>query len=110
YKHVSKFGSYERLEFLGDAILEYLIVRYLYDHSSNLNRGEIAQYRGKFTSNETLACLTLKHGLQKYILHNSKKKIDQKCYADIFESLAGAVYVDSGMDLDVTWKDVTIGV
>uniref|UniRef100_A0AC34FBK3 Uncharacterized protein n=1 Tax=Panagrolaimus sp. ES5 TaxID=591445 RepID=A0AC34FBK3_9BILA len=105
HRFVSKYGSYERLEFLGDAVLEYLIVRHLYDHIPKLNYVQIAQLRGKITSNATFASVTQKFGLHQYLFSKNKNR-EQKCYADIFESLAGAVYIDSGMNLDVVWNEI----
>uniref|UniRef100_A0AC34F8D2 RNase III domain-containing protein n=1 Tax=Panagrolaimus sp. ES5 TaxID=591445 RepID=A0AC34F8D2_9BILA len=100
---------YRRLDFLGDAILEYLVARYLSDYSPKLTHSKIRSLCLKFTTNSTFADLAVKYDLHKNIPYGvdrvkSGSKNCQKCYADIFESLVGAIYLDSGMDLEIVWK------
>ncbi|XP_060820377.1 endoribonuclease Dicer-like isoform X2 [Bombus pascuorum] len=54
---------YQRLEFLGDAILDFLITNYIYESCGNLNPGALTDLRSALVNNITFACLTVRHGL-----------------------------------------------
>lgn len=57
--------SYERLEFIGDAVLDYLITMYIYEYGNNLNPGELTDLRSALVNNETFAAFTVRLGLHK---------------------------------------------
>ncbi|MEN8137798.1 MAG: ribonuclease III [Bacteroidota bacterium] len=91
--------SYERLEFLGDAILSSVISSYLYDEMPNKNEGYLTQMRSKIVSRKTLNEIGRQIGLKKLI----KSKIPDNQFSptllgDSFESLLGAIYSDLGYE------------
>ncbi|KAJ8962251.1 hypothetical protein NQ318_018225 [Aromia moschata] len=132
--------SYEKLEFLGDAILDFLITCFIYESCGYLNPGQLTDLRSALVNNNTFASLVVRCGLHKFLLmmnstlqshidkfagyFNSKNcQIDDevlilleeeelnlaeyvdvpKVLGDIFEALAGAVYLDSNRDLKTVW-------
>ncbi|KAG6448847.1 hypothetical protein O3G_MSEX005733 [Manduca sexta] len=137
-------GSYERLEFLGDAILDFLVTSHIYENSDKLKPGEITDLRSALVNNVTFAAFTVRLGLHKYLCselnptlskailnfveHQRENNhniivdvlylIDEedcqvaeyvdvpKVLSDIFEALVGAIYLDSGGDLQTVWSIV----
>lgn len=95
-----KLKSYERLEFLGDAILGLIVTSYLDQQFPDLSEGEISKLRSSKVCTESFAKLGKRMGLDKIILLG-KGEIMQDSYlresllADCTESLMGAVYKDS---------------
>ena len=89
--------SFERLEFLGDAILSSVISAYLYEEMPTKNEGYLTQMRSKIVSRNTLNIIGKQIGLKKLI----KSKIPDAQFSstllgDSFESLVGAIYLDRG--------------
>ncbi|XP_076668388.1 endoribonuclease Dcr-2 isoform X2 [Andrena cerasifolii] len=59
---------YQRLEFLGDAILDFLITCYIYENCGNLNPGALTDLRSALVNNITFACLAVRYGLHTALL------------------------------------------
>ncbi|XP_075398675.1 endoribonuclease Dicer-like [Tenrec ecaudatus] len=132
---------YQRLEFLGDAILDYLITKHLYEDPRQHSPGVLTDLRSALVNNTVFASLAVKYDFHKYFQAASPTLIDviagfvqfqlegngrqgmdsqlrrleedqekeegiqvPKAMGDIFESLAGAIYMDSGMLLETVWK------
>lgn len=105
------FPDYERLEFLGDAALNFIITEYLYKYYPNMSEGELTKKRAGLVSETTLAEIIDKLSLNDYILAgagNTKDQINHsnsvKC--DLFESITGAILLDSNMDMEIVKKFV----
>ncbi|XP_029037837.2 endoribonuclease Dicer [Osmia bicornis bicornis] len=132
---------YQRLEFLGDAILDFLITCYIYENCGNLNPGELTDLRSALVNNITFACLSVRYGLHTALLAyapNLNEAINRfvkfqeerdhvvndellwilleedecsvvehvdvpKVLGDLYESVIGAIYLDSGKNLKKTW-------
>lgn len=96
----TKQPSYQRLEFLGDAILGYIVAKRLYDKFSTMNEGELSKARANLISWQTLSKIVDKMEVMEY-LQVGKGEIQRdilqsgsvKC--DLFESILGAILVDS---------------
>ena len=87
----------ERLEFLGDAILDAVVAEYLYGQFPGENEGFLTQTRSKIVNGDYLGQLAIQLGLDKFIVshahnYNSNKHI----LGDAFEALIGAIYLDHG--------------
>ncbi|KAK1311372.1 hypothetical protein QJS10_CPA08g00468 [Acorus calamus] len=126
-----------RLEFLGDAVLDYLITVHLYNVYPGLSPGLLTDLRSASVNNNCYAHAAAKFGLNKHILHASSEFHRQMSdyfskfgesfagysygweagaalpkaslftvLADVIESLAGAILVDSGFNKDVVWKSI----
>ena len=91
-------SDYERLEFLGDAVLDLVVADYLYNNYKE-NEGEMTKVRASYVCENANYCYAKKLGLQDYILVGNgeqKEGIKKTIVADIFEALIGAIYIDLG--------------
>lgn len=89
--------SYERLEFLGDAVLSSVISGYLFEEVPNKNEGYLTQMRSKIVSRKTLNEIGKEIGLKKLIRSRiPDSQFSSTLYGDSFESLIGAIYLDQG--------------
>lgn len=93
----------ERIEFLGDAVLELGVSQYLYRHYPELAEGDMSRYRALIVREESLSRLCLEYGFDQYILlgHGEEANGGRKRPAllcDLFESVIGALYLDLGID------------
>lgn len=141
YHYNTITDCYQRLEFLGDAILDYLITKHLYEDPRQHSPGVLTDLRSALVNNTIFASLAVKYDYHKYfkaispeLFHviddfvqfqlekNEMQGMDSelrrseedeekeedievpKAMGDIFESLAGAVYMDSGMSLETVWQ------
>ncbi len=93
-KVVGERYNYERLEFLGDAILGAVIAHWLYVESPNEQEGYLTQMRSKIVSRKNLNTLGEKLNLKPLI--RSKTKDSKDILGDVFEALIGAIYEDRG--------------
>lgn len=91
--------SYERLEFLGDAILGMVVARYLYERYPDQDEGFLSKLRTKIVNGKMLGHLAAKIGFPKFAIIS--KQIEQasgrdnyKIMEDIFEAFIGAIYID----------------
>lgn len=93
--------SYERLEFLGDAVLDLIVTEIIFDLFPEKNEGFLTKLRAKLVKGDTLAMFARRLRLNKLMLladqvqgqgiENSKSIL-----ADVFEALIGALYLDAG--------------
>nr|WDW26280.1 dicer-2 [Amrasca biguttula biguttula] len=132
--------NYQRLEFLGDALIDFLITVHIYERCSTLSPGDLTDLRSALVNNITLACLSVRHQFHKFLLYHSnllhdtisvfvknqmskENVVDEdvlflleeqdvniseaievpKALGDVFEAIIGAVYLDSGKNLQTTW-------
>lgn len=87
----------ERLEFLGDSVLDLLIGEYLYKKFPNRQEGYLTQTRSRIVNGENLTSLTKHIGLDKLVKTNVKAGAKGvHLYGDAFEAFLGAVYLDRG--------------
>ncbi len=147
FSHASYYPNrltdcYQRLEFLGDAVLDYLITRHLFEDERQHSPGTLTDLRSALVNNTIFATLAVKYNFHKYFLHFSPslhsvvsrfvkmqsenegmlddfylfleeqdEQLDEaedvevpKALGDIFESVAGAIFLDSGLSLDAVWR------
>jgi ribonuclease-3 len=89
--------NYERLEFLGDAMLGSVIASYLYKKVPNETEGYLTQMRSKIVSREHLNELGKDLNLIKFVKSNiAKENVGENIHGNIFEALIGAIYLDRG--------------
>ncbi|KFK42493.1 hypothetical protein AALP_AA1G000600 [Arabis alpina] len=128
----SGVSCYQRLEFVGDAVLDHLITRHLFFTYTSLPPGRLTDLRAAAVNNENFARVAVKHKLHFYLRHGSsalEKQIRDfvkevqtesskpgfnsfglgdckapKVLGDIVESIAGAIFLDSGKDTTAAWK------
>lgn len=92
----------ERLEFLGDAVLELIVTEYLYNSYPN-PEGELTNWRSALVKGESLSKLANDTEMEKYLMlscgeQKSTGKARQLILANTFEALIGAIYLDQGYD------------
>ncbi|KAI8023022.1 Dicer-like protein 4 [Camellia lanceoleosa] len=121
-------GCYQRLEFLGDALLDYLITSYLYSVYPKLKPGQLTDLRSFSVNNNSFADIAVHRSFHKFIICDSsslcasmnkyvdfirttasKKGIVErpscpKALGDLVESCVGAILLDTGFDLNRVWK------
>lgn len=110
-EHKDKFtNSNERLEFLGDAVVELWVSAKIYLNFPNLAEGDLTNLRSLIVRTETLAQIATKIELNKIVFlsrgeesHLGRQNIS--ILADTFESLVGAIYLDSGIDASNQFLD-----
>lgn len=94
--------SYERLEFLGDAVLELAVTEFLYAISGK-PEGELTNWRSALVKGETLAGVAREIGAGKYLVMSrgedaSGGREKDSTLSDVVEALIGALYLDQGFD------------
>ncbi|XP_022776009.1 endoribonuclease Dicer homolog 2-like isoform X2 [Durio zibethinus] len=125
-------GCYQRLEFLGDSVLDYLITLHLYNKYPGISPGLLTDLRSASVNNNCYALSAVKAGLHKHILQSSQKlykhiketvesfkellleytfgweseKSFPKVLGDVMESLAGAIFVDSGYNKETVFQSI----
>ncbi|CAN1161309.1 Ribonuclease 3-like protein 3 [Linum perenne] len=119
-------SSYERLEYVGDSVLNLIFTKEQFFRYPELMPGDLTRLRAANVDTEKLARVALKHGLFRYLRHKKLMLGDQieefsreimeypvhsnglvnppKTLADLVESLIGAVFIDSGCSVDTVWK------
>lgn len=97
YANEHNVESYEKLEFLGDALLDFIVGEYLLQNF-DFTAGELSKNRAKLVSADKLGEIMSYSSLKYYIvLGSSMKEPSNNVLADIFESVLGAIYMDSNM-------------
>jgi endoribonuclease Dicer len=122
-------GCYQRLEFLGDAVLDYIITSYLYSSYPNLKPGQLTDLRSISVNNNSFADIAVDRSFHNFIICESTSLCDSmnkyvnflvnsesdknlletpcpKALGDLVESCVGAILLDSGFDLRRVWKIV----
>jgi len=96
-----ELGHNERLEFLGDAVLELIVTEYLFKKYPDKTEGELTSLRAALVNTNQLARVAAEIGLGEFLLLSKGEKSDvDKAHhyilADTLESLIGAIYLDLG--------------
>ncbi|XP_023638559.1 endoribonuclease Dicer homolog 3 isoform X3 [Capsella rubella] len=128
HSSVHESYSYERLEFLGDSVLDFLITRHLFNTYEQTGPGEMTDLRSACVNNENFAQVAVKNNLHSHLQRRatvletqineylmSFPKPDEtgrsipsiqgpKALGDLVESIAGALLIDTKLDLDQVWR------
>ncbi len=95
----AKYDSYERLEFLGDAVLDLIAAEILFHKYSKKDEGFLTKIRAKLVKGETLAQFSTQLGLDELMEMGERSgntKISNSILADVFESIIAAIYITKG--------------
>lgn len=95
--------SYERLEFLGDAVLELISSEYLFEHYADMPEGKLTKLRASIVCEYTLSSVSKMLHFGDYVLlsrgeEQTGGRMRSSILCDLFESVLGAIYLDGGMD------------
>lgn len=89
----------ERLEFLGDAILDAIVGDIVYKHFEGRREGFLTNTRSKIVQRETLNKLAVEIGLDKLVKYSARSSSHNSyMYGNAFEAFIGAIYLDQGYD------------
>ena len=93
----------ERLEFLGDAALDFVIASWIYRHYPEMDEGQLTRLRSALVRTEQLAAFAEEIHLGEAVLlghgeESSGGRARQALLCDAFESIMGALYIDSGLE------------
>ncbi|KAK3033196.1 hypothetical protein RJ639_036988 [Escallonia herrerae] len=120
-------GCYQRLEFLGDAVLDYLITSYLYSVYPKLKPGQLTDLRSVSVNNKSFADIAVHRSFQEFIICDSSSLCESiskyvnfvraselqkglveapcpKALGDLVESSIGAIFLDTGFNLNRVWN------
>lgn len=86
----------ERLEFLGDAVLNGIVAEYLYKKYPNGDEGFLTKMRSKIVKRKTLDAIGFKMGLDEIMTIMNKTHISKSMLGNALEALIGAIYLENG--------------
>jgi len=97
-----RIDSNERLEFLGDSVLNFVVVKNLYKSYQDLDEGELSKMKSVIVSGENLSLIAREMNLGEHILLSEYEeraggRDKSSILEDTFEAIIGAVYLDSGI-------------
>ena len=101
---INKYGDYERLEFLGDAVLEFVSSDFLYRQRKETAEGDLTKLRASMVCEPALAFCARELSLQQYILLGKGEqemtggRARDSIVSDVMEALIGAIYLDGGIE------------
>lgn len=103
YANERKISSNEKLEFLGDAILEFVVSDYLYANYKKLKEGEMTKVRATVVCEESLHQVALKYHFDDLLYLGKGEKISggnhkKAILADSVEAVIAAIFLDSGLE------------
>ena len=97
YSNASGGANNERLEFLGDAVLEIIVSEWLYAAYPQAEEGELTAMRQQFVSKTALADLCKRAGFMRFLRYmGGKQNLGSKTVESLPEAILGAVYLDGG--------------
>lgn len=102
-QRINKIGHYERLEFLGDAVLELVSSEYLFHEHTDMPEGQMTKVRASMVCEPALAFCAADLELGKFILlgkgeENTGGRGRDSIISDVMEAIIGAIYLDGGFE------------
>ena len=99
-KHLEKYRCNERLEFLGDGILDAAVADIVYKRYPNKREGFLTNTRSKIVQRETMNKVAVQLGLDQMVVYSTKiNSHNNHMYGNALEALIGAIYLDQGYDV-----------
>lgn len=100
YSNEHNTSNYERLEFLGDAVLELITSEYFF-LNSDYSEGEMSKIRASYVCEEALYNYAKDIELDSFIRvgHGQEKNVNCTIVADVFESLMAVIYLENGLEV-----------
>ena len=103
YAYENKIESNEKLEFLGDSILEFISSKYIYNNYKKLKEGEMTKVRAEVVCEESLYEVASKHNFSDFLLvgkseRSSNGNRKMAIMADSVEAIIAAIYFDAGIE------------
>ncbi len=103
YSYENKIESNEKLEFLGDAILEFVTSKYLYNRYPKLREGEMTKVRAAVVCEKSLYKIAMMHNFSDFLYlgkseRTSQKEVRPAIMADSIEAVIAAIFLDGGLE------------
>ena len=102
YAYENKIESNEKLEYLGDSILEFIVSKYLYNNYTKLSEGEMTKVRASVVCENSLYEIAKRHDFSDFLYlgksEKSSKNSKKALLADSVEAVIAAIYLDSNLD------------
>ncbi|XP_037400369.1 ribonuclease 3 [Pygocentrus nattereri] len=109
FNHLT-LGHNQRMEFLGDSIMQLVATEYLFIHFPDHHEGHLTLLRSSLVNNRTQAKVAEELGMQEYAISNDKTKrpvaLRTKTLADLLESFIAALYIDKDLEFVHTFMNV----
>ncbi|XP_016095448.1 ribonuclease 3-like isoform X1 [Sinocyclocheilus grahami] len=109
FNHLT-LGHNQRMEFLGDSIMQLVATEYLFIHFPDHHEGHLTLLRSSLVNNRTQAKVAEELGMQEYAITNDKTKrpvaLRTKTLADLLESFIAALYIDKDLEFVHTFMNV----
>jgi len=107
------FTDNERLEFLGDAVLELSVSKFLYESYPHMSEGELTKLRASIVCEPSLVIFANELKFGDYVLLGKGEELTggrerPALLADVFESFVGALYLDQGLDVVVSFLEKVV--
>ena len=104
YAYEHKIESNEKLEFLGDSILEFLSSKFIYQNYPNLKEGEMTKVRSSVVCEESLYKIALKHNFSNFLYlgkseSSNNGNLSKAILADSVEAVIAAMFLDSNIEV-----------
>ncbi|MDR1001167.1 MAG: ribonuclease III [Clostridiales bacterium] len=101
--NMEEHNQYERLEFLGDAVLELVVSEALYTRFPNYAEGQLTKFRASLVCEASLSKLSREMGVEPFLKLGKGEEVAggrqrDSLLADVFEAILGAIYLDKGFD------------
>ena len=107
-------GDNERLEFMGDAVIELAITRWLYDTFPNESEGYLTEARATLVQTPMISAIAKQLGLLAFVLmsrgesQSGNKKSQAYLLCCVYEAIVGAIYLDNGYEASAAFIERTI--
>ncbi len=102
-RKINRIKDYERIEFLGDAVLELVSSEFLYEKREEMSEGQLTRTRAAMVCEPSLASCARDLGLDRYIFLGKGEEMTggrgrDSIVSDVMEALIGAIYLDGGFE------------
>ena len=102
YAYENKVDSNEKLEYLGDSILEFVVSKFLYNNYTNLSEGEMTKVRANVVCEKSLFVIAKRHNFSDFLYlgksERASKNSKEAIMSDAVEALIAAIYLDSSLE------------
>lgn len=100
--------DYERLEFIGDSFLGFVVASLLYKYHDEMLEGDLTKAKASLVQSKALANYSIKLGYQEFIRAGHSLKVEdainnKSILEDIFEAVIGAIYLDQGIEFGIRY-------
>ena len=94
-----QLAANERLEFLGDSILDAVVASFVYEKYPEIDEGQLTKIKSRIVNRKSLSAIGERMGIRKYLIYSQGRSINLAgLEGNAFEALIGAIYLDGGFD------------